>query len=257
MSHVSGKVALVTGAGRGIGLAIARTLVSRGARVVLTGRLLAGVEHHARALGDERAIGLQCDVADFGAVSAAVAKCVDKFGALDILINNAGVIDPIARLADSDPTVWGRAVEVNYKGVYHGLRAALPLMRSQGRGTIINISSGAANSALEGWSHYCSTKAAAKKLTECAHKEVGAEGIRVIGLSPGTVATDMMAKIRDSQINPVSKLDWSSHIPAEWVGRAVVFLCGPGSDRFLGADFSIKTVEGRRLVGLPVDGAAQ
>ncbi len=251
MTDLSEKVALVTGASRGIGLAIAQSLASRGVRVGLAAPLLSRVERHARELGEDRAIAIQCDVADFSSVSAAVAKCVEKFGALDILVNNAGVIEPIALLADSDPELWARAVDVNYKGVYHGLRAALPIMQSQGQGTVINISSGAANSALEGWSHYCSTKAAAKKLTECAHKEVGAEGIRVIGLSPGTVATDMMAKVRDSQINPVSKLDWSSHIPAEWVGRAVAFLCGPGGDDFLGTDFSIKTAEGRALVGLP------
>ena len=115
----------------------------------------------------------------------------------------------------------------------------------------MNISSGAANSALEGWSHYCTTKAAAKKLTECAHKEVGDRGIRVVGLSPGTVATDMMAAIKTSGINPVSQLSWSSHIPPEWAAEAIAYLCGPGGAEFAGTDFSIKTEEGRKLVGLP------
>ena len=175
------------------------------------------------------------------------------FGRLDILVNNAGMIDPIARISDSDPDNWSRAVETNIKGVYHGLRAALPVMEARGSGVIVNMSSGAANSALEGWSHYCSTKAAAKKLTECAHREVGDRGVRVVGLSPGTVATDMMAKIRASGVNPVSRLDWSAHIPPDWVAEAVAFLCGPDGASFAGTDFSIKTDEGRQLVGLPIE----
>lgn len=192
-----------------------------------------------------------CDVAVFEQVDAAIKQTREEFGGLDILVNNAGVIDPIARLSECDPHVWGTAIDVNVKGVFHGLRAAIPIMEAAGGGVIINISSGAANSALEGWSHYCSSKAAAKKLTECAHKEVGDRGIRVVGLSPGTVATEMMGKIKSSGINPVSQLDWSSHIPPEWVAKAVAFLCGPGGAEFAGTDFSIKTPEGRAAVGLP------
>ncbi len=168
----------------------------------------------------------------------------------DILVNNAGTIDPIAHIADSDPCAWNRAVDVNYRGVYHGLRAAIPVMTKQKAGVIVNISSGAANSALEGWSHYCSTKAAAKKLTECAHKECYPLGIRIVGLSPGTVATEMIEKITASGINPVSKLDPSVHIPPEWAAEAVAFLCTDAGDEFAGTDFSIKTDVGRRRVGL-------
>jgi NADP-dependent 3-hydroxy acid dehydrogenase YdfG len=179
-----------------------------------------------------------------------VEWCVEQFGRIDILVNNAGVIDPIARLDESDPALWAAAVDTNLKGVYFGLRAVIPFMKQQGSGTIINLSSGAANSALEGWSHYCSTKAAVKKLTECAHKEVAGNHIAVIGLSPGTVATDMMAKIRDSGINPVSQLNWESHLRAESAAEAVAFLCTPQAHPYSGTDFSLKTEEGRALVGL-------
>ena len=130
------------------------------------------------------------------------------------------------------------------------MRATIPYMVSAGGGVVINMSSGAANSALPGWSHYCSTKAAVKKLTEVAHRELHDKNIHVIGLSPGTVATDMMLKIRDSKINAVSDLDWSNHIPAEWAAKAVAFLCGPEGTEFAGTDFSIKTEEGRERVGL-------
>jgi len=166
-------------------------------------------------------------------------------------VNNAGLIDPISRIADSDPEAWGKVVDVNIKGVYHGLRYALPVMREQGAGTVINISSGAANSALEGWSHYCATKAAVLRLTGVAHKESASDGITVVGLSPGTVATDMQVSIKKSGINPVSQLDPSVHIPAEWVAQTIAFLCGPEALDYAGRDFSLKTEEGRKAVGLP------
>lgn len=251
MIDLSDKVALVTGANRGIGLAIAQTLAQCGARVAYGARS----QQAAAEVADDRGMPVSCDVTDYGSVSGAVATCVEKLGALDILVNNAGVIDPISRIAESDPAAWAHTVDVNYKGVFFGMRAAIPVMERQGSGTIINMSSGAANSALEGWSHYCSAKAAAKRLTECGHKEYGDQGIRVVGLSPGTVATDMMRQIKGSGINPVSQLDWSVHIPPEWVGQAVAFLCGPEGAEFAGKDFSLKTPEGRRRVGLPQEGA--
>ncbi len=121
-------------------------------------------------------------------------------------------------------------------------------MQAQGEGIIINISSGAANSFLEGWSHYCATKAAVLRLTGVAH---AADGITVVGLSPGTVATDMQVSIEESGINPVSKLDPSVHIPAEWVAQAIAYLCGPEAKEYAGTDFSLTTNEGREAVGLP------
>lgn len=169
------------------------------------------------------------------------------------MVNNAGVIEPLTRLLESDPEVWAKAADINYKGVYYAMRVALPMLLTQGSGTVINISSGAANKALVGWSHYCSSKAAAQKLTEVAHKELEGKNVTVVGLSPGTVATPMMEKIRDAKINPVSDLDWSRHIPAEWVAEGVVFLCSEGGKQFAGTDFSLKTIEGRQLVGLPID----
>ncbi len=255
MTHeidLSGKTALVTGASRGIGAATARRLAAAGAHVVLAARTAEAIAALAIEISAEgaKADFVVCDVTRYEDVRNAVQHCITTHGGLDILVNNAGSIDPIARLADSDPALWGAAVDVNIKGVYHGMRAAIPVMDAQGGGTIITIGSGAANSALEGWSHYCATKIAVKKLTECAHKEVGERGIRVVGLSPGTVATDMMAKIRASGINPVSQLDWSAHIPPQWAAEAVAWLCTPAADAFLGTDFSLKTEEGRRAVGL-------
>ncbi|MEL7013957.1 MAG: SDR family oxidoreductase [Pseudomonadota bacterium] len=244
---VRGKTVLITGASRGIGAATARHLAEAGANVVLAARSLAALEELAAEIG---AHAIACDVARFEDVAEVVDFAVSAFGRLDVLINNAGLIEPIARIEDSDPGDWGRIVDINLKGVYHGLRAALPVMVGQGEGTVINLSSGAATSALEGWSHYCTTKAAVLSLTRCADKEARGQGVRVIGLSPGTVATDMQVAIKASGINPVSQLDPSVHIPPKWVERAIAYLMGPGGDAHLGADFSLKTEEGRALVGL-------
>ncbi|UWR21763.1 SDR family oxidoreductase [Sulfitobacter sp. S190] len=254
MSHLQNKTVVITGASRGIGAAAARHLAGLGAKVVLAARSadrINAIAEDITATGGHAA-ALACDVSDPDAVARLVEFAGDTFGSLDVLVNNAGLIDPISRIADSDPEAWGRVVDVNIKGVYHGLRYAIPVMQAQSAGTIINISSGAANSFLEGWSHYCATKAAVLRLTGVAHKEYSAEGITVVGLSPGTVATDMQVSIRQSGLNPVSRLDPSVHIPAEWVARAIAYLCGPDGAAHAGTDFSLKTDAGRRAVGLPL-----
>ncbi|WP_169543610.1 SDR family oxidoreductase [Sneathiella aquimaris] len=249
----TGKTALIFGASRGIGLATAFKLAEYGAEVILTAR---DQNDGMQAADDIRAKGgiahfKRCDVSDYESVCSAVQYCQKETGRLDIVVNNAGVIEPLSYLADSDPELWSAAVDINLKGIYFSMRSAIPIMRALGGGIIVNLSSGAANSALTGWSHYCSTKAAGKKLTEIAQLEVAGHNIRIVGLSPGTVSTGMMDKIRKAQINAVSNLDPSVHIPAEWAAEAVAFLCGPGGVEFAGSDFSIKTPEGRDRVGLP------
>jgi NADP-dependent 3-hydroxy acid dehydrogenase YdfG len=156
--NLTDKTALITGASRGIGEATARKLAACGANVVLAARSEKDIARIAGEIGPQAA-AVVCDVANYADVAAAVAFATRKFGGLDILVNNAGLIDPIARLADSDPDAWGRVVDVNVKGVYHGIRAALPVMQARRGGVIVNISSGAASSPLEGWSHYCAASA--------------------------------------------------------------------------------------------------
>ncbi|WP_417436341.1 SDR family oxidoreductase [Hoeflea sp.] len=246
---LTSKTALITGASRGIGEAAARILAGYGANVVLAARSATDIERIAAEIGD-KALAVTCDVAQYSDVENAVNKAVDHFGSLDILVNNAGMIDPIARLEDSDPEAWGQVVDINLKGVYYGLRTAIPVMKRQGGGVIINISSGAAVAALEGWSHYCATKAAVLSLTRLVHRESIDDNIRVVGLSPGTVATDMQRSIKDSGINPVSQLNWANHISADWVGEAIAWLATDAGRPHDGGDFSLKTEEARRAVGL-------
>lgn len=249
MDAIKGRTVLITGASRGIGAAAARAFAAAGANVVLAARDRAAVERIAGEIGDA-AVGLACDVTDMAQVQAAVDLAVSRFGALDVLIGNAGVIEPIARLDAADAADWGRAIDINLKGVFHGMRAALPVMQAQGRGTIITISSGAAHNPLEGWSGYCASKAGAAMLTSCAHLEAGAAGVRVMGLSPGTVATDMQRVIKKSGVGPIAKLEWEDHIPADWPARALLWMCSGDADDWLGREISLRDEGVRRRVGL-------
>jgi 3-oxoacyl-[acyl-carrier protein] reductase len=223
-----------------------------GAAVVLAARSsneINTLAHEINELGG-RALAIPCDVSSWADVQAAVSAAVETFGSLDILVNNAGVIDPIARLGNSDPEAWAKAADVNYKGVYYGLRAAIPVMEKQGFGVIVNVSSGAATKALEGWSHYCSSKAAVLSLTRCVHKEYADAGIRIVGMSPGTVATEMQIKIKASGINPVSQLDPSVHISPSWAADAIIWLCTNAAKGYDGEDISLRDEETREAIGL-------
>lgn len=243
LSSLRGKSVLITGASRGIGAEAVRVFIAAGAHVGMIARdedTLAGLAQ------DTGALPLACDMADFGSVAQAVATMQDRFGGLDMLVNNAGVIDPIAPLSQADPTEFGRLIDVNLKGVFHGMRAVLPVMRPGG--TIVTVGSGAAHNPLEGWGGYCSSKAGAWMLTRIAAQE--APHLRIMSLSPGTVATDMQRTIRGSGINPVSQLDWSVHIAPDWPARALAWMCTPDADDWVGQEVSLRDEGIRRRLGL-------
>ena len=244
-----GKVVLVTGASRGIGEATARAFASEGAKVVLAARGIDATTAIAEDIGSS-AKATAMDAARFEDVSSAVRLAEDHFGGLDILVGNAGMIDPIAHLTETDPEDWGRVIDVNLKGVYYGMRAAIPGMVARGSGTIITISSGAASHPIEAWSAYCSSKAGAAMLTRMVDTEYRGKGVRAMGLSPGTVATEMQREIKDSGINRVSQLDWSEHIPPEWPAQTLLWMAGPAGDDFLGEEISLRQDEIRRAAGL-------
>ena len=247
--NMTGKVVLITGASRGIGAASARAFADAGAKVALVARSSDEIEALAGEIG-ENAIAITCDVSIYTDVADAISKTEAVFGPLDVFIGNAGVLEPISHIAKADPEAWGAVIDVNLKGVFNGLRAAMPDMIKRGQGTIITVSSGAAHNPIEAWSGYCASKAGAYMLTRCADHEARASGLRIMGLSPGTVATQMQRDIKASGINPVSQLEWSDHIPPEWPAKTLVWMCGSEADEYCGTDISLRDEGIRKKVGL-------
>ena len=250
--ELKGKVALVTGASRGLGEGAARALAAAGTLVMLAARDGGLVETVARDIASKggRAEAVACDVSDYPAVERLVADTAARLGRIDILVNNAGVIEPIAEIAASDPAAWARNISVNLVGAYHVVRAVLPGMLASGGGSIVNVSSGAAYRPLEGWSAYCSGKAGLAMLTRAIELETAGKQIRVFGFSPGTIDTDMQVRIRASGMNMISRIPRADLSPVEHAVRGLLYLCTAAADDLKGQDASMRDEPFRRRIGL-------
>ena len=244
--NMQGKTVIITGASRGIGAATAQIFADAGAHLVLAARSSAAIEELAKSLPS--AVAVPCDVANDKEVGDLINVALENFGRLDVFIANAGLLDPVERIEAATIPAWDKVIDVNVKGVFYAIRHALPVMKKQGGGTFITIGSGAATSALEGWSAYCTSKAAVHHLNACLHKEEAENGIRAMIMSPGTVATKMQEVIRDSGVNPVSQIPWENHIPPEWVGKVLLWMCGPEADGHLGQVVAVRGEELKALV---------
>ncbi|MGO4129657.1 SDR family NAD(P)-dependent oxidoreductase, partial [Inquilinus sp. YAF38] len=223
------------------------------AAVALTARSAGEIDGIARELRDAggRAVAIAGDIGDVAWADSLVRQATEALGAPTILVNNAGMVGPIGRLLDCDPADWARNVTVNLLGAYAVLRAALPGMIASGGGTVVNVSSGAAENAYEGWSAYCAGKAGLAMLTRSLHLEYAGQGIRAFGFRPGTVDTGMQGEIRASGINPVSRMPREAHAPPEHPARVIAWLCGPEAQDLVGQELSIRDPELRRRTGLP------
>jgi NAD(P)-dependent dehydrogenase (short-subunit alcohol dehydrogenase family) len=190
------QVVIVTGASRGLGEAAARMLLEMGAAVVLAARSEEALQQLAAEAdpGGERTLVVAADVSDEGACAALVAQTVARFGRIDGLVNNAGVLQPAARLGDEQPAQWRQNIAVNLLGPYYLIHHALPHLKASS-GRVVNVSSGAAVSPVPGWSAYSTAKAALNMLTKALAEE--APEVVAVALRPGVVDTAMQATIRE------------------------------------------------------------
>ena len=197
MTDLKNKNALITGAGKGIGKAIALALAKEGVNVILVARTKDEIESvaiKARSLR-VKASAITADVADINSVNSAVDKALAEFGTIDILINNAGIA-AFGKFLELEPTDWERIIQVNLMGTYYVTRAVLPNMIERQTGDIINISSTAGLSGNALTSAYSASKFAVLGLTESLMQEVRKHNIRVTALTPSTVATDMAKELK-------------------------------------------------------------
>jgi NAD(P)-dependent dehydrogenase (short-subunit alcohol dehydrogenase family) len=192
MPNLTGKVAIVTGSTKGIGLAIAERLYEAGASVVVSARTAPDVAAAAKRLG-ARALGVLCDVGDPAACQRLVDEAVRRFGRLDVLVNNAGfgVFKPISDLTIEE---WQRQIDVNLGGVFYCSKAALPHLSVSGDGFIINIGSLAGRNFFAGGTGYNASKAGLMGLTEAMMLDVRQSDVRVSVIMPGSVNTDFRGK---------------------------------------------------------------
>jgi NAD(P)-dependent dehydrogenase (short-subunit alcohol dehydrogenase family) len=238
---MQGKVAIVTGAAQGIGRAIAEGLAAAGARIVVAD--LHGAEEAAASF--EGGVGITADVADEGDVQRLVDEVVERCGTVDILVNNAGLYASLEmRPFEQIPLdEWRKVMDVNVASQFLTCRAVVPVMRANGGGKIVNISSGTPFRGVPFLLHYVTSKGAIVALTRALAKELGKDNVLVNCVAPGftmsagvTAHPEVVEKLRDVSIS--ARTLQRDQVPDDVVG-AVVFLCGPGSDFITGQSIVI------------------
>ncbi len=234
------KVAIVTGAGSGIGLATAQGLAAGGARVACLD--VVGAEEAAAAIRAEggEALGVTLDVRDAEGWTRVVGEIVGRWGEIDILVNNAGIAVPGDTAADVGEDVWDRILDINAKGVWLGMRAVLPGMVARRQGKICNVASTAAHIGLRNAAAYCASKGAVLALTRQAGVQYADANVQINSVSPGTTMTGIQRDITDEQraaflpLTPIGRFAQSPEVAA-----AILFLCSEGSSFITGADLSV------------------
>ncbi|WP_338524794.1 SDR family oxidoreductase [Pseudomonas batumici] len=225
MTQVTHKVVVITGASSGLGEATARLLASQGACVVLGARRVERI----RALADElvaaggKALAVQTDVTDVEQVKWLVEAAVQAYGRIDVMINNAGLM-PHSLLELGKVDDWNRTIDVNLKGVLYGIAAALPYMKAQKSGHIINVSSVAGHKVRPASAVYAATKTAVRVISEGLRQEVKPYNIRTTIISPGAIATELPASITEPDMaKGIAAYYEQFAIPAESFARMVAF----------------------------------
>jgi NADP-dependent 3-hydroxy acid dehydrogenase YdfG len=230
--NISGKIVVITGASSGLGEATARLLATQGAKLVIGARRrdrLDALAAELVAVGAEVEV-CTVDVVDPAQVQAMVDAAIARFGSIDVMINNAGLmpLSPLDRLRIDD---WSRMIDVNIKGVLHGIAAALPVMRAQKSGHIINVSSVAGHKVRPGSSVYSATKHAVRALSEGLRQEVKPYGIRTTIISPGAVDTELPDSVTEADVSDGVKANYAKNaISPDSFARAVAYAIGQPDD---------------------------
>lgn len=245
--QLEGKTAIVTGAGRGIGRAIALAFGAEGAQVACAARTAEEIEATAQQIRDAggRAIAVPTDVTDWESVRRLVARTVDEFATVDVLVNDAGMMGPIGPHEDTDLERWAQTLDANVLGIVRTSKAVLPIMRARKQGKIINLSGGGAFGPMPsgGSLAYGTSKAAVARLTELLAAEVAADGIQVNTLGPGLVRTRLSQQGSDEReqvYGPGAGLDFSRSRPPEDAARLAVWLASEVSDGLTGRHLSVQ-----------------
>ena len=253
MSGRADKVALVTGAARGIGLAAAKRFLAEGWRVGLLDIDADNLKRtHAALARPDSTLALACDVADATAVSAAFAALAERFGRLDVLVNNAGIA-VFKPLLETTPEEWSRVLAVNLTGPFLCAQAATALMREQGGGSIVNITSISGLRASTLRVAYGTSKAALEHLTRQQAVELAALGIRVNAVAPGPVDTAMAKAVH----TPAIRADYHDAIPLnrygleEELAEAIYFLCSERASYITGQTLAVDGGFDAAGIGLP------
>jgi NADP-dependent 3-hydroxy acid dehydrogenase YdfG len=221
--NIEGKVVVITGASSGLGAATARHLVAQGAKIVLGARRLDRIQSLAKEIGAPSAAAIATDVTDHEQVKRLADAAVALHGRLDVILNNAGLMphSPLERGKIDD---WNRMIDVNIKGVLYGIAAALPHMKAQKSGHIINVASVAAYKVRPGSAVYAATKAAVRMLSEGLRQEVKPYNIRTTVISPGAVQSELPTSITEADVAKGIQDFYEAYaIPAENFARMVAF----------------------------------
>jgi NADP-dependent 3-hydroxy acid dehydrogenase YdfG len=225
MNAIEGKVVAVTGASSGIGEATARLLAESGARLVLGARRTERLDAIAREIGDRGGAAVSCrtDVAQRADLVRLIGTAVDEFGRLDVLVSNAG-ISKIGPISDLDVDGWSAMIDVNLRGVLHGIAAALPVFRRQGRGHFVTTVSTAGLKIVPTMAVYAATKNAVRTIMEGLRQESTDGAVRTTSISPGFVDTQLDNSIDDSAVREQIRAAMNDFgLPPEAVARAIVF----------------------------------
>jgi NADP-dependent 3-hydroxy acid dehydrogenase YdfG len=246
MTGITGKVVAITGASSGIGEATARLLAERGARVVIGARRTERLDEIAREIRDRggAAIARRTDVARSGDLEHLVGAAVEEFGRLDVLVSNAG-IGKIGPMSDLDVDGWSAMIDVNLRGVLHGIAAALPVFRRQGRGHFVTTVSTAGLKVVPTMAVYAGTKNAVRTVMEALRQESTDGVVRTTSISPGFVDTQLDSSIDDPALREQTRQNMTEFgLPPTAVARAIAFAIEQPDDVEIG-DITIRpTVQG-------------